>query len=236
MAWFHLRKAMNTWTPLWSKIVDSSIWTESLQVRILFVTMLALKDRDHVVRRNPFELARRANLTEDEVVLALKVLESPDTKRKEPQDYDGRRIKKVEDGWLMLNGDKYRRMMQMCYRREYKAVKQAEYRDKNDEPTTEDQPELTAVNEPQDWKPTELQLRLGALFKRKPTTQWSKAELKAFKSIGRVATEDLCLLETYYTANFPQDKDYRRRDLSTLLNNLNGEIDRARQYKPPECF
>lgn len=119
---------MNTWTPVWSKLPDSSVWAESKEVKILFITMLALKDRDHIVRYNAFELARKANLSEAEVLEALKVLSSPDTRRLEPQDYDGRRIEKVEDGWLMLNGEKYRRKMQELYRKEYKRVKQAEYR------------------------------------------------------------------------------------------------------------
>lgn len=125
---------MNTWTPVWSKLPDSSVWAESKDVKILFITMLALKDRDHVVRYNAFELARKANLSESEVLAALEVLKSPDTRRLEPQDFGGRRIERVEDGWLLLNGEKYRRKMQDIYRKEYKRIKQAEYRD---EPASE---------------------------------------------------------------------------------------------------
>ena len=134
---------MNTWTPLWSKVVDSSIWLEDKNTRILFVTMLALKDRDHVVRYSAFELARKANLTELEVIESLKILQKPDTKRVEPQEFEGRRIEKVEDGWFMLNGEKYRKAMQKLYRREYKRGKQAEYRQK--EP---DDSEPEAAEEP----------------------------------------------------------------------------------------
>ena len=126
---------MKTWTPLWSKVVDSSIWLEDKNTRILFVTMLALKDRDHVVRHSAFELARKANLTEAEVIESLEVLKSPDTKRIEPQEFEGRRVEKVEDGWFMLNGEKYRKAMQEMFRKEYKRGKQAEYRDKDDDKT-----------------------------------------------------------------------------------------------------
>lgn len=119
---------MNTWTPLWSKVVDSSIWLEDKNTRILFITMLALKDRDHIVRRGAFELSRKANLTEAEVLESLKILQSPDTKRLEAQEFDGRRIEKVDDGWFMLNGEKYRKAMQELYRKDYKRGKQAEYR------------------------------------------------------------------------------------------------------------
>lgn len=32
---------MKTWTPLWSSIVDSSVWGESKETKILWITMLA---------------------------------------------------------------------------------------------------------------------------------------------------------------------------------------------------
>ena len=101
--------ATDTWTPLWSKIVDSSIWFEPDVVRIVFITMLAKKDSDHVVRGTAFNIAKWSNKTESEVISALKVLSSPDNKRIEKQPFDGRRIEKVDDGWLMLNGEEYRR-------------------------------------------------------------------------------------------------------------------------------
>jgi hypothetical protein len=103
---------MRSWTPLWSLIVDSSIWEEPDHVRIVWVTMLALKDSDDVCRGTAFQLARRAHKTEREVLDALRVLSSPDTIREEPQEHGGRRIQAVEDGWLILNGAKYREMMQ----------------------------------------------------------------------------------------------------------------------------
>lgn len=86
------------------------------------------------------------------------------------------------------------------------------------------------------WNPTPEQLRLGRLFSRKPTTRWSATELKAWKKIGSVDEGDLELLERYYEANLPETKDFRRRDLSTLLNNFAGELDRARKFKEPTCY
>jgi len=104
---------MNTWAPLWSGIVDSSIWAEPDFVCKVFVTMLALKDSDHVVRQTAFGLGLRCwpgeKDTEERVLKALKVLASPDRRRLEPQPHEGRRIEKVEDGWLLLNGETYRK-------------------------------------------------------------------------------------------------------------------------------
>ena len=118
---------MNTWSPVFSSIVDSSIWMEPYHVRVLWITLLSLKDSDHCVYHSPFGLSRRANMTEQEVFEALKVLSSPDKIRYEGQKYEGRRIEAIEGGWKILNGQKYEDMMRKINRRVYNARKQREY-------------------------------------------------------------------------------------------------------------
>lgn len=117
----HTRRHMNTWTPLFSKIVDSSVWCEPDHVRIVFITMLALKDADHIVRYSAFQLAQRAHKTEAEVLDAFTVLSAPDTRRLEPQPFEGRRIEKTPEGWLILNGEYYKDLMRSINRKAYKA-------------------------------------------------------------------------------------------------------------------
>lgn len=119
---------MNTYAPLWNSIVDSSLWCEPDNVVKVFLTMLAKKDADHVVRGSAFNIAQWAKKTEAEVLESLKVLAAPDRTRLEPQPFEGRRIEKHPDGWLVLNGDKYRMKMREANRREYQRQKQAEYR------------------------------------------------------------------------------------------------------------
>jgi hypothetical protein len=92
-------------------IVDSSLWSEDDFICKIFITMLALKDSDDVCRLNAYQLAMRSHKTEKEVLEALKVLSSPDTLRVEPQPFESRRIQAVEDGWKILNGEKYREMV-----------------------------------------------------------------------------------------------------------------------------
>lgn len=121
---------MNSWSPLWSMIVDSSIWGEPDYVCKIFITMLALKDADHVVRLNAYQLGQRARKPEEEVIRALKILSSPDKRRLEEQEFEGRRIEKVADGWLILNGQKYRDKIKQLRRREYKAEWQKGYRNR----------------------------------------------------------------------------------------------------------
>lgn len=125
---------MNLWVPVFNKIVDSSIWREPDHVRIVWIAMLALKDRDQVVRFTAYALGTKCWPKEDETEAekkaldALRILSEPDTRRLEPQPYEGRRIQKVEDGWMILNGKVYEDLMRKENRRNYQAGWQADYR------------------------------------------------------------------------------------------------------------
>jgi len=81
------------------------------------------------------------------------------------------------------------------------------------------------------WTPSKLQLGVGGWFGRKPTTEWSARELKAWKDFNPDA-DDLTLLDAFYSLDAPPEARnfYRRNDLLTFLNNWRGEIDRARQF------
>lgn len=122
---------MNKYSPIWSQIVDSSLWCEEDYVVKIFLTMIAKKDLDDVVRGNAFNISNWAHKTEEETLKALKILSSPDKRRIEPQLFEGRRVQKVADGWLVLNGAYYREMMSKATRREYKKNKQQEYRERD---------------------------------------------------------------------------------------------------------
>lgn len=104
-------ESMNTWTPLWSQVVESTLWEEPLPVRVLFLTMLAIKDPDHVVRMPFRRLCKKANMEPEVCQPALKVLMDPDSRSAEEQAYQGRRVEEVEGGWLVLNGEHYRKEM-----------------------------------------------------------------------------------------------------------------------------
>lgn len=71
-----------------------------------------------------------------------------------------------------------------------------------------------------------LRLRIGSWFNRRPTTQWSEQEVRALRKVLKLNTppDDIDLLEKRYLAKAP----FIRREIATLLNNWNGEIDKAR--------
>ena len=118
------------WIPLFAKIVDSSLWSEPDYVVKVFLTMIAKKGPDHIVRASAFNIGQWAKKDEIEVIEAIKILCSPDAKRIEPQPFDGRRLQKVDGGWLILNGQYYHKLMKVEQWREYNKIKQAEYRRK----------------------------------------------------------------------------------------------------------
>ena len=102
-------------------------------------------------------------------------------------------------------------------------------------PPTERPPETVPPPAPP-WTPTEMQKRFNRFFGRRETTPWSKKEIAALRALGEIEPEVLAQTERYYAAKLPKDGDYRRHDLLTLLNNWNGECDRARRYRPTNCL
>ena len=121
---------MYGYTKLFETIVGSSLWGEPYATRIVWITMLAVKDREHLVRLSVPGLARIANVTLEECVAALKALSSPDPDSRTKEE-DGRRIREVDGGWFVVNGEKYRQMFSLEERREYLRRKQAEYRSRS---------------------------------------------------------------------------------------------------------
>lgn len=121
------------YSPIWSSIVNSSLWREAYHVRILFASMLAVKDRNFMVYGDSYKLSTLANITEEEAIDAIRVLSSPDTKRIAPQEYGGRRIEAVDGGWLILNARKYRDMMRKQYKLQWQRDNRAK---KSGKPST----------------------------------------------------------------------------------------------------
>ena len=82
-------------------------------------------------------------------------------------------------------------------------------------------------------KKSEPMLRLEKLFGRREKTSWSQKEKEALRKIGDIDDEDLSLLERFYFFALPANTDddrWLRKNLQTLLNNYNGELDKARLW------
>ena len=96
-------------------------------MRIVWITMLAIAERDGLVESSLPGLADLARVTVDECQEALVVLAGPDDFSRS-KEFEGRRIQEVESGWMILNYEKYRNRLSCADRREYQRVKQVEYR------------------------------------------------------------------------------------------------------------
>lgn len=124
---------MSGYTKLFTTILDSTIWQESKETRLVWITMLAMKDKQQIVQASVPGLAKRAGVEVTECEVALARLKAPDPYSR-TKAHEGRRVEEVEGGWLILNGAKYRELMSREDRREYQRVKQAEYRRRKKKP------------------------------------------------------------------------------------------------------
>lgn len=277
---------MAGYTKLFSSILASTIWREDDKTRIVWITLLAMSDKDGIADGSVPGLADFARVSVDDCRAALNKLASPDPDSRS-KEYEGRRIEIIDGGWRILNHAKYRSKLNEDERREYLRKKQAEHRAKSgnvntastsvnkcqqtstpsthsdadadadpfqkggvgengEVPNADPAPKAPAsTTEPHpktepppavQWQPTEMQKRFNRFFNRRDTTPWNKKEIAALRALGEIEPEVLATTERYYAAKLPKDGDYRRHDLLTLLNNWNGECDRARRYRPTNCL
>lgn len=95
------------YTKLWHRIVTSSIWDADDKTRLVWITMLALANRDGFVESSFKALAMLARVDHKACRHALQVLSSPDPDSRTKTD-DGRRIEERDGGWQIINYDLYR--------------------------------------------------------------------------------------------------------------------------------
>jgi len=221
---------------IFNKIVDSSLWMEPDNVRILFMMFIAIMDEDGFVNLAGVKnVAHRAIMPVDVTKDALEVLESPDADSSNPAN-EGRRIERVEGGWMVLNSSEYRGIATREHQKELNRKRVRRHRAKaqcnapvtgGNEPVTPSEAEATSNQKHIVAKATlcEFRKRISKIFNRRESTKFSAKEEKMFKSL-RIEEPDLALIERFHEA----PGSAHRRGLETLLNNWNLEIDRANAH------
>lgn len=98
---------MANYVKLFSSVLDSTVWESPLPTKVVWITMLAMADRDGEVGASVPGLAKRAGVDrlECERALAMFLAPDPDSRTKE---HDGRRIAVIDGGWRLLNYEAYR--------------------------------------------------------------------------------------------------------------------------------
>ncbi len=124
------------YTKLFSEIIMSTVWREKDKTRLVWITMLALRNRHHVVEGSVPGLADCARVSIEACRTALKVLSEPDPDSRS-QEQEGRRIQKVDGGWFIINGEYYRRKMSEDERREKNAIYQKNHRERKKSVSTQ---------------------------------------------------------------------------------------------------
>lgn len=120
---------MSGYTKLFGSILHSTVWHTPGHVRLVWITMLALADRDGVVEASVPGLAIAARVERPECEEALKLLLSPDVDSR-TKDHEGRRIEAVDGGWRILNHAIYRERASVDEVREKNAKRQQAKRDR----------------------------------------------------------------------------------------------------------
>jgi hypothetical protein len=117
------------YTKLFNSIITSTIWSEDDKTRIVWITMLAIADKNGEVQGSIPGLARIAGVDVEDCRAAIRKFLSPDPDSRTKDD-EGRRIEEIDGGWSLLNHQKYREMASKDELRESESKRKARYREK----------------------------------------------------------------------------------------------------------
>lgn len=166
---------MSGYTKLFSSILTSSIWGEADHTRIVWITLLALADKNGDVSASVGGLARSANLDRSRCEEAIQVLSSPDPDDRSGVE-NGIRILPIQGGWHIVNYAAYREKMRSVDRAEYLRLKQREHRAKRQQSVNKS----TGVNQNQPIADTEADTEADT-----PTEKKEAASLSLFEDSPR---------------------------------------------------
>lgn len=198
---------------IFTKILDSSIWLEADSTRLVWLTMIASMDSEGFCQfASAANVARRAIVSDEAAINAIKVLESPDANSSDP-DNEGRRIERVPGGWIVLNASKYRETVTRAIAQEKNRLRVAKHRAKktpcnasvmvaNDSVTQSEayaEAKAAAVSIPP--KPPKGEGDAEKIYNLYPRKEAKKAALKAIQgAIGKGGSERVSFLVAKTTA------------------------------------
>ncbi len=127
---------METYSKLASSIIRSTVWRQPDHIRLMWITILALKDRDGEVMGSVGGMADAARITEEQAEEAIACLMAPDPKSR-TKDLEGRRLVAIRGGWRVVTHEYYRSIADQDERRARDAErKRAERAASKDSPRT----------------------------------------------------------------------------------------------------
>lgn len=181
------------YSKLHSSIVNSSLWTEPDSVRILFITLLAMCDRDGVIYGTKLGLTRLANIDRNDADHAWESLMSEDAessdKMRAPEN-EGRRIGEVPGGFRLLNFEYYRGLRNDDDRREQNRQSQARFKAKSAK-VSQDKPASSKIirANPISEAEAEAEAEAEKKGKKKPTRLYPREIELKIKAKQEIANE-----------------------------------------------
>ena len=121
------------YTKLFSSITTSTIWCEPAGTRLLWITMLSMKNRLGEVFGSIPGMASVAKISIAECEAGIAVLLAPDPYSR-TKDEGGRRIAEIDGGWIILNHAKFCKMGSADEKAERKRESDREW-DRNNRPS-----------------------------------------------------------------------------------------------------
>lgn len=179
---------MPGFTKLFSSIVNSTIWRESKETKIVWITMLAMADRRGVVDSSLPGLADAARVTIEECKEALGVLMSPDPFSRSTEN-EGRRVEEVDGGWRLLNYAKYRETRDPEIRREQNRLSKARERARECQPNvSQSQPESAHAEAEAEAENVDISIKAEEVYECYPRKVGKQAAIReierAFKKVS----------------------------------------------------
>lgn len=107
------------YTILKSSIINSSIWNEDAETCKVWITMLAMRNKDGEIFASVGGLAHQARLSPEVTRASLNkfLATEPDSASRD----DGRRIKEIPGGWALLNHAKIQEEAELASKNAYMA-------------------------------------------------------------------------------------------------------------------
>jgi len=258
------------YTKLFSSIVTSTIWMEDDKTRIVWITMLAIADKNGEVQGSIPGLARISGVPVEDCRAAIAKFLAPDPDSRTKDD-EGRRIEEIDGGWALLNHNKYRDMASKDEQRQAEAMRKARYREKqkrnglsqsvpdksrdvpknqhiaeaDTEAEGDTKKEIPPIPQGGTSRPkrkrlnpkhervavnTPAMIQINDWFGRKADTLWTIEQARILELINPSEAVLNGMGNFYLADETPETPLYRRTTLTTLLNNWDDELDKARAY------
>jgi hypothetical protein len=224
-------------TKLDANILQSSIMAEDANTFKVWIALLASCGPDGISRVSSIYLSSVCHLPLPEVDKSIEILESPDSRSRSIAD-EGRRIRRVDGGYLLINYAKYRAY---SYSREVETERKRQYRanKKQECPELSLVPELSQdISASASASVSSSEEEFNLFWESYPTKVNKKDAIKAFKALRKTTSlEEIAQAHNGYMDFLKHQRVYKNFEQApmypaTFLRSERWKEYMGFQYKP----